>query len=228
MLELLKNEVIVKLLIAFAFGVILGLERSLKKKNASLKTAIVLTVASCMVTIVSLESAEMFSSPYDKPMDPLRLAAQLINGISFIGAGIILSRGNDVVSGLTTAAIMWASVGFGISIGAGFYFEAIVGLILIMIGVEFLPWLIKWRGPRRLNEQQMKIRMKIDKNKDMSLLLKEMKKQKLLVQKVKIKDLSDNPQMDCFVTIPEKRYITDVYEILKKIDGVLEVEVESF
>lgn len=227
MVWMAENAVLVKLVVAFIFGALLGLERSLKRKNASLKTGIVLTVASCMVTIVSIESAQLYSSPYDMPMDPMRLAAQLINGISFIGAGIILSRNNDVVSGLTTAAMMWSSVGFGIAIGAGFYFEAVVGLVLIMIGVEVLPNLVKIVGPRRLKDQQLKLRIKLDKEKDMSLLLKEMKKEKMHTQRVKIKDLEDNPRIDCLVTVTENRYITEVYEILKSIDGVLDVEVES-
>jgi putative Mg2+ transporter-C (MgtC) family protein len=227
MSEWLESDIFLKLIIAFIFGTILGLERSLKRKNASLKTGIVLTIASCMVTIVSIESAALYSSPYDMPMDPLRLAAQLISGISFIGAGIILTKNNDAVSGLTTAAIMWASVGFGISIGAGFYLEATVSLILIMFGVEVLPILVQRVGPRRLNEQQIKVRLKVDDQKELSGILKEMKKEKIVIHKVKIKDMEENPRMDCMITVHHKRYITDIYRTLKSIDGILHVEVES-
>lgn len=56
--------------------------------------------------------------------DPMRLAAQIISGVGFLGAGVILHRHDDAISGLTTAAIVWASAGVGITCGAGFYFHA--------------------------------------------------------------------------------------------------------
>ena len=74
-------------------------------------------------------------------MDPLRLAAQIVSGIGFLGAGVILRRGNDSISGLTTAALIWGAAGVGIAVlGAGYYIEALAGVVLLIVSVElFLP-----------------------------------------------------------------------------------------
>ena len=87
-------------------------------------------------------------------MDPLRLPAQIISGIGFIGAGVILRKSNDVISGLTTSAMIWGAAGLGVAIGAGFYKEAFVSLIFILISVEFLPWIVGKIGPNRLQEKK--------------------------------------------------------------------------
>jgi putative Mg2+ transporter-C (MgtC) family protein len=223
----MNMDFFIKLLIALVFGAILGLERSLRRKNASLKTGIVLTIASCMVTIVSIECSKIYAQAYVTPMDPLRLAAQLISGISFIGAGIILTKNSDAVSGLTTAALMWASVGFGIAIGAGFYKEAASALGLIMFGVEVLPILVKSIGPKRLKEKPLKLKFSIEESKDLTLLMKELKSKDIRILKVKVRDTETSPKMECSVTVDEKRYTTEVYEAIKSIDGIVSAEVES-
>ena len=229
-LDLIQTETILKLCIAFIFGAIIGLERSLKRKSASLKTSIVLCITSCIVTIVSIYSAQMYSEMTENTMmDPLRLAAQLISGIGFIGAGVILVRNNDVVSGITTAAIMWASVGFGIAIGAGFYREAIIALILMMIGVELLPVLLKWIGPVSLREKELKVRIVIDNKDRMTDIIKEMESKQLKAKKVRIRDVKEekHQQMDLILYVHGKRYTTDIYEDLKSINNIISVDLEA-
>src|SRR5690625_2529150 len=128
MLESLSNvnlEMIVRLIIAGILGLMLGLERELKRKSLGLKTILVISIVSCLLTIVSIQSAYLLpgSSFLEIRMDPLRLAAQIISGVGFLGAGVILRRGDDSISGLTTAAIVWGAAGIGVAVGAGFYIE---------------------------------------------------------------------------------------------------------
>ncbi|HHY21972.1 MAG TPA: MgtC/SapB family protein, partial [Bacilli bacterium] len=113
----------IKLSIALLLGMSIGLERQLKHKPLGLKTSTIICVASCLVTIVSIQSFQYFATPEYNSMDPMRLAAQIVSGVGFLGAGVILRRNNDVISGLTTAAMIWAASGLGIAVGAGFYFE---------------------------------------------------------------------------------------------------------
>ncbi|MGO4888176.1 MgtC/SapB family protein [Anaerobacillus sp. MEB173] len=224
------QDIYLKLIIAFVFGAIIGLERSLKRKNASLKTTIVLCITSCIVTIVSIYSAQIYSEMTDSTMmDPLRLAAQLISGIGFIGAGVILVRNNDVVSGITTAAILWASVGFGIAIGAGFFVEAAVALILMMVGVELLPILLKLIGVKPLKEKELKARIIVDNEEKLTEILKEMKKNKMIARKVRVRDLKDQEykQLDLIILVHEKSYTTDIYFQLKQIEHIVSVDIES-
>lgn len=110
-----------KIGVAFILGGIIGLERESKGKPVGFKTCVIISVASCVLTIVSIQSAEYYAEiSANIRSDPMRLAAQIISGVGFLGAGVILHRHDDAISGLTTAAIVWASAGVGITSGAGF------------------------------------------------------------------------------------------------------------
>lgn len=136
-------DILLKLGIATLIGMVIGLERELKNKPLGLKTCIVIAVSSCMLTIVSINAAYHFPKYYRIMMDPLRLPAQIISGVGFIAAGVILRKSNDVISGLTTSAMIWGAAGLGLATGAGFYKEAFASLLFILISVEFLPWVVR-------------------------------------------------------------------------------------
>src|SRR5690625_2283883 len=133
-------EMLIRLFIAAILGLLMGLEREMKRKSLGLKTILVISIVSCLLTIVSIQSAYIFpaSEFAEIRMDPLRLAAQIVSGVGFLGAGVILRRQDDTVSGLTTAAIVWGAAGIGIATGAGFYIEAVAGVALLLISVELI------------------------------------------------------------------------------------------
>lgn len=108
-----NNEIIFKLCFAALLSLIIGIERELKKKPIGLKTSIVIATFSCLLTYISIESAYN-TNPHNGiniTMDPLRLAAQIVSGIGFLGVGVILHKGNDSITGLTTAAMIWGAGG---------------------------------------------------------------------------------------------------------------------
>ncbi|MED1124966.1 MgtC/SapB family protein [Bacillus atrophaeus] len=225
----IEPDILVKLGIATLIGMIIGLERELKNKPLGLKTCIVIAVSSCMLTIVSINAAYHFPKFYRVMMDPLRLPAQIISGVGFIGAGVILRKSNDVISGLTTSAMIWGAAGLGLATGAGFYKEAFVSLLFILISVEVLPWLIRKIGPDRLQEKDIRIRMSLsDKNK-MTEILKEMKRRNIKTYSVRIDDLHEKefPIMEVKVRVHKKRYTTDVYYDIKDIEGVVGVKCDT-
>lgn len=117
-------HILMKLGISAIFGLIIGLEREIRNKPLGLKTSLVICLSSCLLTIVSIESANKYAVAGLHVMDPMRLAAQVVSGIGFLGAGVILRKHNDVIIGLTTAAMIWGAAGLGIAVGAGFYVEA--------------------------------------------------------------------------------------------------------
>jgi putative Mg2+ transporter-C (MgtC) family protein len=225
----MDTEIIVKLSLTAVLGFIIGLERELKRKPVGLKTSLVISIVSCLLTIVSIEASEFYAVPYAKPMDPLRLAAQIVSGIGFLGAGVILRRNNDVISGLTTAAMIWGAAGLGIAVGAGFLLEAILGVVAIMISVEVLPFILKVLGPQTLREKEIKIKLRID-NDDMTAILKEIKSKQIGIKKVKVKDIDQTRfhQLEILGTVAMKRYTTDVYDAIRQIKGVISAEVETF
>src|SRR5699024_11384440 len=100
MIDIFSNvylEMILRLIIAGILGLMLGLERELKRKSLGLKTILVISIVSCLLTIVSIQSSYILpgSELLEIRMDPLRLAAQIISGVGFLGAGVILRRGDD-------------------------------------------------------------------------------------------------------------------------------------
>nr|WGE02919.1 MgtC/SapB family protein [Bacillus subtilis] len=222
-------DILLKLGIATLIGMVIGLERELKNKPLGLKTCIVIAVSSCMLTIVSINAAYHFPKYYRIMMDPLRLPAQIISGVGFIGAGVILRKSNDVISGLTTSAMIWGAAGLGLATGAGFYKEAFASLLFILISVEFLPWVVRKIGHDRLQEKDIRIRMSLSDKDKMTEILKEMKRRDIKAHSVRIDDLGekDFPIMEVKVRVHKNRYTTDVYYDIKAIEGVVGVKCDT-
>ncbi|KAB2333016.1 MULTISPECIES: MgtC/SapB family protein [Bacillaceae] len=226
----LETEILIKLGISAFLGLVIGLERELKRKPVGLKTSLVISIVSCLLTIVSIESAYVFTGndQINITMDPLRLAAQIVSGIGFLGAGVILRRGNDTISGLTTAAIIWGAAGIGIAVGAGFYLEAAAGAALLIISVEVIPFILSLIGPRQLREKEILLELMIESKEDIVNLIPAIKELKISIQKVRIKDLEDGTHnVQLLVTVHYKRRTTDVYYSVSNIKGVKFMEIES-
>ncbi|MDQ0230001.1 MgtC/SapB family protein [Metabacillus malikii] len=223
------NTFIFNLGMATILSIIIGIERQLKKKPLGLKTCLVIGIVSCLLTTVSIEASEKFAEAYIRPMDPLRLAAQIVSGIGFLGAGVILRRNNDMISGLTTAAMVWGAGGIGIACGAGFWFEATVATFLLIFSVELIPFIFKYIGPKSLRERELKVKVIVNAEDKLTNILKELKNHKMKARKVRVKDIKNGElqQLDLILLVNENIYVTDVYYTLKQIDHVINVEMES-
>jgi putative Mg2+ transporter-C (MgtC) family protein len=223
-------EVLIKLGVSAIFGLIIGLERELKRKPAGLKTSLVISVVSCLLTIVSIQSAYMFPDSGDVKitMDPLRLAAQIVSGIGFLGAGVILRRGNDSISGLTTAAMIWGAAGIGIAVGAGFFIEALAGVILLIISVELMPYLMRSFGPKQLRKKEIMLQLFIKDQHQIEKAIFFLTTKKYLIRRLKIKDLDNGDHLvQILVAVDYRELTTDVYASVSTIEGVERVEIES-
>lgn len=223
-------EILIKLGISAVFGLVIGLERELKRKPVGLKTSLVISIVSCLLTIVSIESAYMFpNSDHIKiTMDPLRLAAQIVSGIGFLGAGVILRRGNDSISGLTTAAMIWGAAGIGIAVGAGFYLEAFAGVALLMISVELIPFLMKLFGPKQLREKEISLQLFIRDKTQIENAISFILEKKYIIRRLRIKDLDNGDHLvQILVSVDYREMTTDVYTSVSNLKGVKKVEIES-
>ncbi|MGD8190471.1 MgtC/SapB family protein [Brevibacillus ginsengisoli] len=221
-------ELLIKLAIALLLGLLIGIDRQLKSKPLGVKTSMVISVVSCLITIVSIESVHRYSVPGHTNMDPMRLAAQIVSGVGFLGAGVILRRSNDVISGLTTASMVWAASGLGIAVGAGFYTEATVTSVMIICAINVLPFVIKGIGPSTLRKRDLAIKIVVEGQKELNPLFKEIKHLDLNVKRVKVRDKDQEHQvLEMLILAPEKVYTTDIYSSLKSVDHVISVEVES-
>ena len=131
-------ECILRLALSALFGGIVGLEREIRLKGAGLRTHLIVSFASCMMMLVSkygfFDMLELASANGYETMklDPSRIAAGLVTAIGFLGAGTIFSRSGGV-TGLTTAAGLWATVGIGMTVGAGMYPISVFGTVFIVV-----------------------------------------------------------------------------------------------
>ena len=116
--------ILFRIALAVALGFVLGIERELYKRPAGLRTHVLVCMASCLIMLVSMYGFE--------GGDPARLAAQVVSGIGFLGAGAILRSEKDI-KGITTAATIWMSAMLGLACGNGFYFGAILVTIFSLI-----------------------------------------------------------------------------------------------
>ncbi|MBE7051988.1 MAG: MgtC/SapB family protein [Ruminococcaceae bacterium] len=124
-------ELIIRLLLASICGYLIGFERNNRKKEAGIRTHIIVAIASCLMMEISKYGfADIGKS------DGARLAAQVVSGIGFLGAGMIFVHKNSV-KGLTTAAGIWATSGIGMAVGAGMYVIGIVTTLIILF-LQFL------------------------------------------------------------------------------------------
>ena len=131
-----------RLLVAGLLGGVIGWDREYRAKEAGLRTHFLVALGSALMMIVSQHA---FVDVLDRPgygLDPSRIAAQVVSGIGFMGAGTILIQ-KQFVRGLTTAAGLWATAGIGLAVGGGMYWVGVIAMVFTLIGLEFLTIIVK-------------------------------------------------------------------------------------
>lgn len=223
-------EMLIRLLIAAVLGLLLGLERELKRKSLGLRTILVISIVSCLLTIVSIQSSYLFpaTTHAEIRMDPLRLAAQIVSGVGFLGAGVILRRDDDTVSGLTTAAIVWGAAGIGIATGAGFYIEAIAGVTLLLVSVQLIPLVVNQFNVRKLHLTERYLRISVSDREEIERVIKEIEKHVVEVKNVRIKDVTDTEHLVVLLLMAsDQQTTTEMYNDISSIQGIKNIEIRA-
>src|SRR3954465_2290791 len=135
-------SVALKLFLAAILGGIIGIEREIRDKPAGLRTNILICVGSTLFMSISTKVAELLGG------DPTRIAAQIISGIGFLGAGAVL-HSHGFVLGLTTAATIWVVAGIGMALGSGFYGTAVFTTLMTIVTLTLLSFVEHRIGNRR-------------------------------------------------------------------------------
>ena len=133
-----------RLVLAALFGTIIGLDREYREKEAGFRTHFLVSLGSALMMIVS-----QILTHDGVSLDPSRIAAQVVSGIGFIGAGTIIFN-HQIVRGLTTAASLWATAGIGLTAGAGMSWLALAATILTLVALEGLSLVFRSLGSRRM------------------------------------------------------------------------------
>ncbi|MBO6217534.1 MAG: MgtC/SapB family protein [Prevotella sp.] len=148
-------EFILRIFVAAILGGLVGLEREYRDKAAGFRTHFLVALGSALFMIISAYGFEelMASSPADNiRLDVSRIAAQVVSGIGFIGAGtIIFQKSENAVRGLTTAAGVWVTAAIGLTCGAGMYMLAFAATFFVLLGLEAFNFFLKKFDRRRNN-----------------------------------------------------------------------------
>ena len=132
--------IVLRLGLAFLLGGLVGLERELNHQPAGLRTHILISTGACLLTLLSLFITQGYKGT--EPGDPSRIAAQIVSGIGFLGAGAIIKFGVNI-RGLTTAASVWASAAIGMTVGGGMYSAALITTGFLLFALIILEQLEK-------------------------------------------------------------------------------------
>lgn len=117
-------ELVLRLLLSAVLGGLIGMEREVNNRPAGLRTHVLVSLGSCLIMLISMYG-------FGQNGDPARLAAQVVSGIGFLGAGTILRNGNNI-KGLTTAASLWVSGCIGLAIGNGYYIGGLAAAVIVL------------------------------------------------------------------------------------------------
>lgn len=214
-----------KLMIAALFGIIIGFEREIKNKPVGIRTSLVITLISCLLTIVSIKSVLLYSEIAPNiQMDPMRLVAQVIAGIGFIGAGVILRRPHDIVSGLTTAAIIWSSSGIGIAIGAGFIYEAAFLVIFLFLSLEIITRIMKRFNNSRFEANVMVAHLILSSETNAQYVKEALEQQGVRITNMRLH--SNGRQLTLRMYSPHKLTIFILYDYLKTL-GIEHIDLDQ-
>lgn len=157
--EVNQLAIVVRITSAIVVGGLIGLERGMKNRPAGLRTYMLVCVGACLIMLTNQYIYQCTGSG-----DPMRLGAQVVSGIGFLGAGTIIVTRHNQIKGLTTAAGLWASAGVGLALGIGFYEAAITAAIGIFV---ILTLLQRWE--HRVQKKIRVLEIYVELNKEISL-----------------------------------------------------------
>ena len=162
--EITYWSILLRIGAAFLLGGILGWERETKNRAAGLRTYMLVCVGACMIMLTNQYIYQFFGVG-----DPVRMGAQVVSGIGFLGAGTIVVTHRNKITGLTTAAGLWASAAVGLAVGIGFYEAAFVGALLIIVILTIMYGL---DNRIRRKTRQMELYVELDSHVSISRLAK--------------------------------------------------------
>lgn len=160
---LATEDLILRLVVAALLGGIVGLERERMEWAAGLRTHMLVSLGSALIMLVSIYGFVEISGSVSQTvtLDPSRLAAQVVSGIGFLGAGTILFYKQEVIRGLTTAASLWTVAGIGLAVGTGMFMASIFTTLLVVIILGLIKPLERRFFRKNLHKQ---LTIKVDAN----------------------------------------------------------------
>lgn len=219
--EVTYIAVFLRILMAVIVGGLIGLERGMKNRPAGLRTYMLVCTGACLIMLTNQYIYQTFQTG-----DPTRMAAQVVNGIGFLGAGTIIVTRRNQIKGLTTAAGLWSAAGVGLALGIGFYEAALVGSIAIFIVMTLLQ---KMDNRMHRKTKTVEVYMEVSSELTLGELLRTIRETEYEVQDVQREsslESESNGNRAYIAILKSKKRCNhiEIVESVRQIPGIVYVE----
>lgn len=215
--ELTMLSVVLRPLVSILLGGIIGLERGLKNRAAGFRTYMLVCLGACIVMLANQYVYQLLGTG-----DPVRMGAQVINGIGFLGAGTIIVTSRSQIKGLTTAAGLWCSACVGLAVGIGFYeIAAISGISILLV----LTLFHRWEDFMRRNTKILTIYVELSSGRSLREFLNRAKKNGIIISNIQFESGSTSIEgATFFIANVKNKNKQKKEEILHVINEMYEVQ----
>jgi putative Mg2+ transporter-C (MgtC) family protein len=213
------DEDLARLALAAALGGAIGFERELRDREAGLRTHLLVCLGSALFTIVSAYGFREFLTSGDQVIraDPTRIAAQIVTGIGFLGAGAIIRQGISV-RGLTTAATLWVSAAIGIAAGAGYYSGAVMATVVTLIALWPLR-IAAYRVFERLRPEERSMVIDLRPGTRLTQLLEALEREHARIEHFQLEDEHDRRLVTLTLDTPSEKLLAKLGD-LEFVQGI--------
>ena len=218
--EITYMEIALRIVIAAILGGAIGLERGLKNRPAGLRTYMLVCSGACLIMMTNQYIYQVFQTG-----DPVRMGAQVVSGIGFLGAGTIAVTKHNQVKGLTTAAGLWASAALGLAVGIGFYEAAVLGWVTVFI---IMTGLHRLDDRMHRSSKVMEVYVELNSTMDLSSFMRGVRELGMAFDSVYLaREKGSDYVTQAFIAIlrsPKRFKHQKMLDRILEIDGVLHLE----
>jgi putative Mg2+ transporter-C (MgtC) family protein len=217
------DEALLRLALAAALGAAIGVERELREREAGLRTHLLVGLGSALFTIVSAYGFHDFLASGESVVraDPTRIAAQIVTGIGFLGAGAIIRQGLSV-RGLTTAATLWVVAAIGLASGAGYYSGAVITTALVLISLWPLR-IAAYRMLHRFRPEDGRLLVQLPAGASSGVVIDEVEHWGARIEAIEVSQEGDRRRLLLDVELPREANSPALVARIADVEGVADV-----
>jgi putative Mg2+ transporter-C (MgtC) family protein len=218
--DLTWAEILLRVGLAAVLGGAIGFERELREREAGLRTHLLVSVGAALFTMVSAYAWTdwRFSTEEGLVFDPTRIAAQIVTGIGFLGAGAIIRQGFSI-RGLTTAATLWVVAAIGMSTGAGYYAAAVITTVLVLVSLWPLR-LVAFRISGRFRPEEGRLAIELPAGASAASVLGAVEDAGAVVRSLEFEEEGDTRRVDMRVRIERGRSAAELIDAMTRAEDV--------
>lgn len=218
--EITYEAIAFRIAVAIILGGIIGLERGLKNRPAGLRTYMLVCVGACLIMLTNQYIYQVYGTG-----DPVRMGAQVVSGIGFLGAGTIVVTKRNQIKGLTTAAGLWAAAAVGLAIGIGFYEAALIGGGAIFVVLTVLH---SWDNRMHRNSRMLEVYVELTDAISLGVFTRELRELDLEIDSIQMEhdNVLEDGVRSFIVTLKAKRKRNHelLFQSIRAIEGVAYLE----